>query len=499
MSYSSAWGPSSPPGGLGGEWAARPRYTVTDVVTLLWRDRMVMLGVFAALLVIGLAAALVIKTQYPAHSSILVRLGQEYVYEPSVGDAARGAIPSSDQLIQSEVEILSSAELRRRVIQDLGLARVMPARAAAFAAAAKAKQAQLMDQAVDAMGTSLKVDSAPDASIVRVTYSDTDPDRAALVLGKLLDEYLVYRRNVLLDGSEPYIDQQLQAFQARLAQTDAAYQGFLAQAGVADFDTEKSSLNSVETSLTSDAYLVQARLKEIEGRLGEMARQVGKVAPEISLYHDTSSAPSDKLIQLQLERQDLLSRYKPSSQPVRDVEQKIAQLQAMLGSGAQAPGARRFGANPVYQTLQTEQIQLTAEAESMRQRQAALADELAQVAERRQKLNALEPQYLALSRDRQLLQDEIKGLIQKKQESQAAQSIASKSSDNIRIIERPTPPTAGKSLKKPIAVLAFLFAGFTALCVGLLRLFLRRGFPTAASASRTLELPVLATAALKPH
>ena len=46
-------------------------------------------------------------------------------------------------------------------------------------------------------------------------------------------------------------------------------------------------------------------------------------------------------------------------------------------------------------------------------------------------------------------------------------------------------------------LLALVFAAFTALCVGLARLFTRRGFPTAASASRTLDLPVLASAGYK--
>jgi hypothetical protein len=44
---------------------------------------------------------------------------------------------------------------------------------------------------------------------------------------------------------------------------------------------------------------------------------------------------------------------------------------------------------------------------------------------------------------------------------------------------------------------AFLFAGFTALCVGLLRVFLRKGYATPAAAGRTLELPVLAVAPMK--
>jgi hypothetical protein len=55
----------------------------------------------------------------------------------------------------------------------------------------------------------------------------------------------------------------------------------------------------------------------------------------------------------------------------------------------------------------------------------------------------------------------------------------------------------GKSLKRPVALLGLFMAGFTALCVGLLRIFLREGFPTPGSAGRTLELPVLATVGLK--
>jgi hypothetical protein len=46
-------------------------------------------------------------------------------------------------------------------------------------------------------------------------------------------------------------------------------------------------------------------------------------------------------------------------------------------------------------------------------------------------------------------------------------------------------------------VAVFLFAGFTALCAGLLRVFTRRGYVTPASAGRTLEMPVLAVAPMK--
>ncbi len=41
-----------------------------------------MLVVFLAIFVLGLAFATTLKKTYTAQSSLLVRLGQEYVYEP---------------------------------------------------------------------------------------------------------------------------------------------------------------------------------------------------------------------------------------------------------------------------------------------------------------------------------------------------------------------------------------------------------------------------------
>ena len=78
-----------------------------------------------------------------------------------------------------------------------------------------------------------------------------------------------------------------------------------------------------------------------------------------------------------------------------------------------------------------------------------------------------------------------------------AKALAQGTNDTIRVVEKAAAPTKGKSLRKPVAILAFLFAGFSALCVGLLRVFLTPGLPTPASAARTFDLPVLATAGYK--
>jgi uncharacterized protein involved in exopolysaccharide biosynthesis len=120
-----------------------------------------------------------------------------------------------------------------------------------------------------------------------------------------------------------------------------------------------------------------------------------------------------------------------------------------------------------------------------------------QLTERRLRLAQLEPQYQAMNLDRDALQSNVKDLTAKAEETEASQQIAQATNDNIRIVERATAPTTGKSLRKPVLVLALLFAAFSALCAGLLRMFLRPGMPTPASAGRTLDLPVLGAAPLK--
>ncbi|MEI9965932.1 MAG: hypothetical protein WDM92_16135 [Caulobacteraceae bacterium] len=192
------------------------------------------------------------------------------------------------------------------------------------------------------------------------------------MLNKLLDEYLTYRRTVLLGGAEPYLDDQVKQFQQRLADTDAAYQAFLAENNIDDFDAEKASLNSLQASMTDESYRVQARLKEIAGRLGEIGKQVGGISPEISLYHDTNPAASRQAAAAPDPAPGPCCRA-TSPTPSRCAT-STSRSSSCRPCRARRAGLRRQAdrINPVYQTVQSEQLQLTAEAASLRERQAAL-------------------------------------------------------------------------------------------------------------------------------
>jgi uncharacterized protein involved in exopolysaccharide biosynthesis len=498
MSTTSAWTsvPHEPPSRS--DWAARARYAPTDFVTLLWRERWLMLGVFLLIFVLGAGFAFTQKKTYTANSSLFVRLGQEYVYEPRAGDAARGAVPDVDQVIQSESEILGSGELRDRVIRKVGFAKIFPGSARKYASASPEEKRKMIVEGRDAIGRKLKIATAPDNSIIRLSYANEDADVAEKVLNTLLEEYLIYRRNLLIGSGGNVLERQRDLFAQKLAETDTAYQAFLSGNDIGDFAAQKTALTQLQAQAESQKYATEAQLQDRQGRLAAVQAELARTPPEAVLYRDSDMSASGKLAQLKLDREGLLSRYRPDAQPVRDIEAQIAQLEQGVATGrTNGDGARRSGPNPIWQTLQSTRNDLSAEVAALQQSLAAYRQQVQDVNQRLLRLAELEPTFNQLSRDRDVLSSNVRDFTVKEQQDQAQRQMSAEGSDNIRIVQRAVAPSTGKSLQKPILVLSFLFAAFTAACVGLVRMLLRPGLQTPASAARTLNLPVLATAAYK--
>ena len=498
MSYAGSWTsvPHDPPARA--DWAGRPRYAPSDFVTLLWREMGLMLAVFLVLFAIGAGFSMTLKKSYTAGSSVLVQLGQEYVYEPRAGDAARGAVPDTDSLVASETEILLSSQLRERTLRKLGLSTVYPELGKQYDAAPAAEKPLIMAKALQDMGENMNVAATPQNPVVRITFEHGDPTTAARVLNSYLEEYLVFRRTILLQTASPALERQRVLFEDRLAAADTAYQAFLQNNNLGDFAATKTSMTQLIGQLEGQRYTLEASIQERQGRLSSLEAQIGSVPATTNVYSDVNTADTDKLATLKLQREDLRSRYTPDSQTMQNIEAQIRTLEAAVTGGrTTAPGARRVGPNPVFQTLQTEKIQLAAEIASLKSARDANTAQYAEATTKLQQLAELEPQFTELTRDRDILQSSVRDYTVKEQQDDAARMMAGESNDNIRIVERASPPPKGASLKKPVLILAFLFAGFSALCAGLLRMFLRPGMPTPASASRTLDLPVLGAAPLK--
>lgn len=482
----------------GAAYRSRAPYSAAELAGLVWGEKVVLGLAFAIVFALGVAAVLLLPKTYEARSSLLVGLGQEYVYQPRAGDAARGAIPQVADVVRSEVEILSSDELKRRVVHALGVETIDPKLGPAWSQGDPVRRRLIEGQAVLAVGCGLSIDTTPDTGVVRLSFRHGDPETAAQVLNTLVEAYLVYRRQVLSDPTSPLLAREKALFQARLAEADAAYERFQSENGIGDFPTEKAALATLHQSLVDDRYKAEAAYSEANSRLAALNRGLAGAPAEIEIQRDLDLSASARLMSLRVERRDLLSRYKPEAAPVKEIDAKIAALEAFVASPASAGEKdRRMGANPVRQDIERQRIEIQAQAAAAARRRDEIRRQLDEVTKRQQRLTVLESRYQTLTVEREVLQANVKSFAQRQEEARAAQDLARDGDDSIRVVERASAPVEAKGLKRPLLILVLLVALVCAVGAALVRVFSRRGFATAGAAARALDLPVLATAPLK--
>lgn len=470
----------------------RPRYGFADIVGLLFRELLLMIVIFLAVFAIGTAAVLTLKKTYTATSSVYAGAGQEYVYQPRVGVTDRSAQPlEASAVAQAKAQILGSLEVKRRAVQALGADVIL-------GPGAKGTAAEKELAALKALDAGLGVGTTPASAIISVSYEAGDPERAARVLNAVVDQYLIQRRNVFRDRASPAFTAQREAFETELSDADAAYEAFLQSNDIGDFATAKATLAATYQTTFAETLSVRAQLNQATQRLRTLEAQLAQQPAEVVLQQDLNVSAQDQILTLRTERENLLARYTEDAQPIRDIDERIAGLQAYVATGT-AVGAKemRLGPSTIFTEIETTRINAAADRDALAARLAVLEGQLNQLRGRQAELTRLESTNATLMGNRDNLTTAVRDFQQRESQSRADSALVAAGADNVTVIARAEAPTKGKSLKAPLLAVAFLFAGFTALCVGLLRVFTRRGYVTPASTGRTLDMPVLAVAPMK--
>jgi polysaccharide biosynthesis protein PslE len=467
---------------LSGAWASAPRLGLVELLALIWRERTLAAVVCAAFVALGAVAGLSQKTEYKAESRVLVRLGQEYVYQPKVGAAGAGATPKLEEVMQSELKLIASPEVARAVITQIGPRTLFP-----DLPAADAKERQMQD-AVRAFQRRLSADSAAQTPIIALSFKHENAATAAKALNAYVDAYLKFRQTILLDPAAAAFDKEGDTLQSRLSDTNEALAKLLTENGIGDFDAEKRGVSDLQARLESDLVTAATERRALEGQVASLRARIAQQSEQIDVF--TESDAERVLVQLQLERAQLAAKYQPGVGPLVEVERRIAELEAFLKGGAR-PSLTRRGPNPVRQELEGQMYSLEAQASAAQAREAALTKARADAQVRARKLQSLEPQVRALTRHAGILDENARAFGLRAEESRALAALAPVASDNIRVIERATAPARGSSLRLELIAAGLLVGAALGALAALLRGLSRDRFPTARSAAATLGAPVI--------
>ena len=268
---------------------------------------------------------------YQSEAKLLVR----YVLDRSPVDPVDGGSSSTtgfgkttDNVINSEVEILKSWDLAVQVAQAIGFRKLVP----------EMGDAANVNAAAFAVASGLEVGAQRGSDILFVSYTNRDPQLATQVLDELVNRYFVKHLEVHRSAEAfDFVSRQSDQVRARLNQTEDALKALKAKAGITSVADNSSTLSTdvvkiEDQYLASEAELAEqtARVKEIEESLGASG---STPASSNSKTPNASSSKDGKPVHRPLPRScgntrqlppDWISCAKLSSICCRDIPQKAS-------------------------------------------------------------------------------------------------------------------------------------------------------------------------------
>ena len=418
------------------------------------------------------------KRTYSGDGRVMVQLGEEYVYNPITGNANGGGLMQTpDTITLNEVAIIKNAEVMDQVIGEMTPDDASKRRFNRDAFS-KLRNASNERERQDAymelrkfVDRNFVVMAQPKSSIIDLVFKHEDPQVAVETLNAFIDAYLSYRRTIFVEGSGDIISERREATEQQLSQNERAIASFLKKNTISDFGSEQKGLQKRTEDLKAALNLLRAQIAETETSLAVVEDQLRGTQPTINLYVDDRA--SQRIAQAELELKQLLAKYLPSSDPVKQKQTELAELKSLQSSyNGRATGGRRVGPNPVHQALVTRRNTLKATADSYREKEFTLQNQLNSADSKVRRLTSLSPKYQNLLRERDTLSTRLKNYNAKEQEALVNQSQAEANAENIKVISYAKYPNKGRNMRLLMFALATVGWGFTLFMLALLKVFL---------------------------
>lgn len=464
------------------------RYDTRDVVAVLFRDRAVAGWTFVIVAAFFIALSFLSGVTYEARARLLVLLSRDYVLDPEASVTGNSLVLGQDQIIRSEIEILTSRELAEKVLAVVGVSTLYPS-----LSRGENDDPLVIAKASEQFLRALKVERVADSSVISVKFSHSDAHIAAETLNILVTQYLDHRRKVFSANRADVLVNQRDDIFKRLRTTEQAIEAFRLREGISNFDEQKSNILRRIAELSDVRLATERRLREAQAGLARVRRDLNIIPANIPLYTESARPSalenaSRTLLDLEVKRTEYMTKFKPDSRFVTDLDKQISEIRAFLSQEKEMQeGLKRVGRNPVYDELSKDAVTLESEIASLQARQVTIDNQLTDLTAERARFEQLEPQFKAFERNHITLENSYKAYASKAEEA----SIEEDMDHNVRIIERASPPTRGRNLQ-PIIILVGLFLAFlSAIAVSVLRQLGGNTFVTPESAARSLNMPVL--------
>ncbi|MGH9540231.1 MAG: GumC family protein, partial [Terriglobales bacterium] len=321
--------------------AMAPSPTMRDLFAVFFRQRRLGVSSFVAIFC-GLVLYGIFSPSYQAHMKVLVRRGRV--------DAPVTATPSPSPMFQhdeiteeelnSQVELLNDDEILTKVVQASGLASQPSWLENLLGANEEARLAR----AVRRMAGRLKVEPIRKSNLIEVSYSSSDPTQAAAVLRSLAGAYLERQQRVRRPSGEfAFFDQQVVLSRRGLLEAEFRLMDFSSDQGVVSAAQERDLALQKLSDAEGSGRQTQIALAETKEQIRGLQAKLQSLPERTVTVIRNSDNPQlaekmkSKLLELQLKRTELMTKFQPSYRLVQEVDQQIAETRESIAAEDKVP------------------------------------------------------------------------------------------------------------------------------------------------------------------
>jgi uncharacterized protein involved in exopolysaccharide biosynthesis len=449
----------------------------------------------------GLASAAAIyfflPSKYESQAKLLVRYVVERSAVDGVGnkDGEQGGAPS-ENVLNSELEILKSSDLALQVAQTIGADRLMKGSPGKITDAAAAVE----------ILRSMEVTAVKGSNIISVAYRNADPKLAVEVLQEIVKRYLVKHLEVHRSlANYDFVSREADQLHAQMAQTEEELKQMKDKVGVSSI-TEAMAANSTEVAkVQSDLDSTDAELASQKARLNEIDKFIN--GQESKQSDSAPRQPSNEIVdryqvlvgrvtQMRQTQADLLSRYTPQNRIVKAKQAQLDELEKQKHDlekqytgliATAAVSGSSAGERPDLITEKARLVGLQTSAEVLKSRLKVLQD-------RSKVLADSAPQIAQLERTKDVQEANYRYFGASLEKARIDETLDPSRVPNINLIQSPSPAIkATRDVKKVVMGLAGGGIAGGLMIALLIDLVLDRTVKRSRELETRLRLPLLLT------
>lgn len=466
------------------------KFSALHVLEILFKHKRMIASV---LVISGLVAALVslaTPRKYEADATLLINTGREYVYRSEFSEST---YPVSRyrlvEVVNSEIQILNSRDLKEQVINTIGMKNLYPA---------FLDKKKPLELALDTLGKNLSIKSIVDSSIIKLAFTHEDPIIAAKVLSVLIKDYNEKHVHVYGNSALPFLEEQVRSTKKQLDDAEKELEDFRQGSGVYDIEKQTDLLLTQRSDLERALNGVENEIKENEQKNAAMQAQMSTMPKNVPMYTETktddvSDESKTRLLELQVEEQKLLSKYTESSRPVRDIRQEIQSVKNLIAAQSKSnSGMIRTGKNPVLEALELESARTKATLQALFAKRDVLTQQIDTLNAQLKEIDSKQDRIRELKRNVSNYSKNYNTYLSKLEEAKSQSELDRMKETSIRVVQPADVPMKPLGLSRKVRVLLGMFLGLMAgIGMAIFSEVRQRYLANAYAIEQRLQLPIL--------